>query len=503
MFLRNLDDAKGLFDSLKGTFAGVGMTAFSRIIPSYFINPYNIVSLRATRDLSLLRKKAAIFCLEHEKGKSFPEKSFNSALLLAHPLTRRFLKGLPDPKHLLLYQNYPELEDLARKEGWHLLSNPSSLRVKVGQRSFFKRLAHELKLPLIPGDIHPVEVIHTRDYAHWERALGSRFVAQLPEIVQGGGKGTFFINSPSEYVMLRERLKENAWRGAVLKSVSMHRFVEGIPVSMALCLTKHGLLLTGLQKQLIDLPYCRSLTEDGVFCGHVWDDTPWPLSVTQKARKQALIIGEYLDSLGYKGILGIDFLIDKWHEQVYPLEINPRFTGAFPMLSLLHLKDKVIPMEVFHILEFLDVPYRVDVEELNAIYAGSVVGSHVLLFILSQRNTNTIDLPSAGLYEYDPDKGKICFVKGAFDYREIKNKCQFIITDGPPVNCGEAFASSDLLYRVCRLLFSYPVVDDDGVLEPHAHRAVDWAYKKMGISPPGTGVMEITNNKSQITNKFQ
>ena len=485
MFLRNLDDVKGLFDSFRGTIAGVGMTAFSRILPSYFINRYNIVSLRATRDISLLRQKADIFCLEHEKRKDFPEKSFNSTLLLAHPLTKHFLKGLPDPKHFLLYQNYPELEDLAGKEGWNLLSNPASLRVKVGQRYFFKQLVHELKLPSIPGDIHPVEVIHTRGYEHWERVLGSRFVAQLPEVVQGGGKGTFLINSPSEYVMLRERLKENTWRGAALKSVSMNGFVEGIPVSMALCLTRHGPLLTGLQKQLIDLPYCSGLAEDGVFCGHVWDDAPWPLSVTQKARKQALIIGEYLNSLGYKGIMGIDFLMDKSRERVYPLEINPRFTGAFPMLSMLHIQDRVIPMEVFHILEFLDVPYRVDVEKLNASYALPIKGSHILLFLLSKGDGNSMNMSNAGLYEYDPEKGRIFFVKGAFDYREIKNERQFIITDGPPENNGGAFASSDPLSRLCRLLFSYPAVDDDGVLAPNASRAVDWAYKKMGISEIG------------------
>ncbi len=487
MFLRNLDDAKGLFDSLKGTFAGVGMTAFSRIIPSYFINRYNIVSLRATRDISLLRQKADIFCLEHEKGKSVREKGFNSALLLDHPQTRHLLKGLSDPKHLLLYQNYPELEDLARKEGWHLLSNPSSLRVKVGQRSFFKRLAHDLKLPFIPGDIHPLEAVHTHGYEHWEGVLGPRFVVQLPEVVQGGGKGTFFIHSPSDYVMLRERLKEKSWRGVLLKSVSLHRFVEGIPLSMALCLTRHGLLLTGFQKQLIDLPYCSALIEDGVFCGHVWDNTIWPLSVTQKARKQALIIGEYLHSLGYKGIFGIDFLMDKIHERVYPIEINPRFTGAFPMLSLIHIKDGIIPMEVFHILEFLDVPYRVDMEELNARYALPVKGSHILLFLLSKGNGDAMNIPDAGLYEYDPEKGKISFMKGAFDYREIKNERQFIIADGPPLNREAAFASSDPLYRLCRLLFSFPATDEDGLLEPHARRAVDWVYKKMGISPPGTG----------------
>ena len=40
------------------------------------------------------------------------------------------------------------------------------------------------------------------------------------------------------------------------------------------------------------------------------------------------VIAEHLASLGYRGLLGIDFLIDEWQQRVYPIEINPRFTGA-------------------------------------------------------------------------------------------------------------------------------------------------------------------------------
>jgi len=37
MFLRELDHVRDLFESVHGTFVGVGMTAFPRIIPSYFL----------------------------------------------------------------------------------------------------------------------------------------------------------------------------------------------------------------------------------------------------------------------------------------------------------------------------------------------------------------------------------------------------------------------------------------------------------------------------------
>jgi hypothetical protein len=277
-------------------------------------------------------------------------------------------------------------------------------------------------------------------------------------------------------------LKEKLWRGAVLKSVSIHKFVEGTPVSMALCLTKFGLLFTAIQRQLIDLPYCEGLTENGIFCGHVWEETPWPRYVTQKAQKQAQTIGEHLNSLGYRGIFGIDFLIDSEREQVYPIEINPRFTGAFPMLSLLHIERLLIPMEVFHILEFLGVEYRIDLEELNSGYANPGSGSHLLLFLLSEKDKVSTARLNAGLYEYSPQKGSFHFVKKAFDYRHIENESQFIITDGPPERSGEGAGSSDPLFRLCRFLFSYPVTGNDGSLKFLPRRAVDWAYNSIGNS---------------------
>jgi len=480
MLLRNLSDARELLYSVKGVFAGVGMTAFSRIAPAYFLNSYSIVSLRRTRDLLFLREKARIFCLEEELGGVIREKGLNSAVLLAHSLAREFIKGLPNPGYLLVYQNYPLLETLARQEGWFLLANPSALRLRVTDRSFFYRMVNDLSLPVIPGGIQPVKELWERDYQYWAETLGPEFVVQLPDVTQGGGRGTFFVRSPRDYTRLRERLRNSSWREISLKSVSFHRYINGIPVSVTLCVTTHGILLTGIQTQLIDLPYCENLPEDGVFCGHVWDDTPWPSSITGEARRQARAIGTYLAALGYKGILGIDFLIDKSRERIFPLEINPRLTGAFPMLSLLHIRNGTIPLEAFHMLEFLNVPYQVDVEDLNARYEEPLRGSHVLLFLLSNEKRTMSGGLDAGLYDWERERETFSFVRGAIDYHAFENDRQFVVVDGPPDTGGKALASSDPLHRLCRLLFPYPVVDENGILEPPARRAIEWAYGQMG-----------------------
>ena len=489
MFVGDLADVRNLFDSVRGTISGVGITAYSRLIPAYFCQPYYIIALRKTLDLPLLRKRVEIFCLEEEMGHSVEAEGFNSARLLSHPAAREFLKKMTGPRYLLLYQSYPDLEDLAEREGWTLLANTSSLRMRVADRAFFRRMADHLKLNRVSGDIYPISDFFAFNYEYWAREIDPQLVIQFPEIRQGGGRGTFFAKSDSDYQRIQKTLRRGTWRGIELETVAIHRFMDGIPASLALCLTRHGTLYSGLQRQLIDLPYCKDIPESGIFCGHSWGEPDWPSHVKAEALRQARLIGEYLAGMGYKGILGIDFLISRDQKRVYPLECNPRFTGAFPMLSQLQLWHNIIPMDVFHMLEFLDLPYEVDTASLNARYEEPIRGSHIILF----RGPNAIfkgeGLPDAGLYERDPDSGRISFVGGASDYREIRGEPQFIIIDGPPALPESCKAESDTgenglplpdpLQRICRILFPVPIVNERETLSPGVLSVVDWVYNEM------------------------
>lgn len=475
MFLQELKDVRNLLHARTGSIVGVGMTAFSRIVPAYFIDSYHVAALSRTADLPLLRKRADIFCLE-EAGGSLPENGRNSACLLSHALTRGYLNSLPDPKYLFLYQGYPDLEDLAKKEGWVLLANPADLRLRLRERAFFQQMAASLELCQVPGAIQPIAVIHKKDYKVWAGDLGPELVIQLPDIAQGGGRGTFFIRSARAYDRLRERLKGDVWRDVALTSVLIRRFVKGTPASVAICATRHGILISGLQKQLIDLPYCAYSSENGIFCGHVWDGNPWTEAVQEAALKQAEKIGTYVTALGYRGVLGIDFIVDEKAGQVYPLEINPRLTGAFPMLSLLHIQNGIIPLDIFHMLEFLDLPYRIDVSELNRRYRTPLKGSHLLLFFPPEGQDVRGFRIRAGVYEVKPGDPVIRFVRDGMDYADISNENQFIVLDGPPAPKAVEKASGDSFSRLCHLLFPYPVADAGGALLPHARRVLDWIY---------------------------
>jgi hypothetical protein len=474
MLLRDLDDAKEIFASLEGTIVGVGMTAYSRIVPAYFTDSYRIAALRQTKDLASLRKKAAVFCLEEARGRPSREKGFNAARLLSHPEITSYLQSLPEPTCLLPYQSYPELEDQALGNGWVVLANPASLRAQLAGRAFFERLARKLRLRRTPGGIHSVRALQGYDYGWWAKTLGDQLVVQLPEVLQGGGRGTFFVRTSSEYERLRKQLQKGHWRGVALKSASVRRLVEGTAASIILCITRHGVLFSALQQQLIDLPYCRDVFEKGIFCGHAWGSETWSSQSKAEALDQAQRIGAHLAALGYKGIAGIDFVIENDTGHVYPLEINPRFTGAFPMLSLLLMDQGKIPMEVFHILEFMGASYRVDVEAMNAIYAEPITGSHILLFLISVDSILARVPLRAGLYDMGPKR--ISFLGAAADYQDIANERQFVVVDGPQETNGVAFAPQDPLFRLCRLLFRTPVVDDTGRLTRRVQKAADWVH---------------------------
>jgi hypothetical protein len=186
--------------------------------------------------------------------------------------------------------------------------------------------------------------------------------------------------------------------------------------------------------------------------------------------------------------VGVDFIVEKETQQVYALEMNPRFTGALPMLSLLHMDRQRIPMEVFHILEFLDLPYRIDVVALNAAYAKPITGSHLLLFLLSGDNMLAAPPIKAGLYDVGSEG--IYFLREASEYQDIEKESQFVIVDGPGETNGVKFAPEDSLFRLCRVLFRTPVINRAGHLTAPARKAADWVHgaltkRKRTSSPAG------------------
>ena len=72
---------------------------------------------------------------------------------------------------------------------------------------------------------------------------------------------------------------------------------------------------------------------------------------------------------GYRGYFELDFLIDLDNDALYLGELNPRVTGASSMTNHAAFAHADAPLFLFHLLEFSDVEFDIDFDELNARWA--------------------------------------------------------------------------------------------------------------------------------------
>ena len=129
------------------------------------------------------------------------------------------------------------------------------------------------------------------------------------------------------------------------------------------CITGHGTIVGPFMTDLTGYPELTPYK--GGWCGN--DLFPEALTPTQRATAISHVqrLGGRLAQEGYKGFLEIDVLIDTDTDEVYLGELNPRISGASSMTNVTAGAYADVPLFLFHLLEFMDVDYVVDVEEIN------------------------------------------------------------------------------------------------------------------------------------------
>ncbi len=133
------------------------------------------------------------------------------------------------------------------------------------------------------------------------------------------------------------------------------------------CVTKHGTVVAPLMTELVGF---KELTPyKGGWCGNEIYADCFTKSIRDKARKYTRLFGDQLLKEGYKGYFELDFLIDTDTNELYLGELNPRVTGASSITNHAVFALADVPLFLFHILEFMDVDYEINVDQLNRRWA--------------------------------------------------------------------------------------------------------------------------------------
>ncbi len=111
----------------------------------------------------------------------------------------------------------------------------------------------------------------------------------------------------------------------------------------------------------------------------------------------------------------MDFLIDTDTRQVYLGEINPRVSGASPLTNLITSTYGGCPIYFFHMLEFMDVEWELDLAQIQKRWAEFDNWSQPILKYPIDNVEMITKAPASGIWQMD-DRGDIKLVRKSIDW---------------------------------------------------------------------------------------
>lgn len=422
----------------------VGATPYTRIAPAFFMKNYEIFCLKDCLEIRDLRKYTNIYCLEQEQPAEI-DKIKSTTEIIQHPAFLNYLKKYRRRYSLLFYMMGGVLHKKLKENKLPYLANHPLIARDVLYKASFRQILKDLHLPTLPDKLMSKEEFLAVDYQTLTKEFGPSFVCQRGDYDTGGQRGTFFVHQAKDLKMVKGNYQKEAnftphhfeglsqtstfkKSGAGFTKVQISKFIKGNSLSMLGCVTQSGILTSCLQTQLIDVPEVLDGEQVlGQFLGHDWGNKDYSEAAVNLAEKIVITMGEYLAKKNFKGIFGIDMMYDPQEpDMIYPIECNPRFTGAFPMVSLLMLEKGLPPFDLFHILEHRRIKYEVNVPALNKLYKEVLPQSNI--YIGGQKVVRMPVAMKQGIYGFN-ESGDIKYLRpGVFPWH-LKSEFEFLAID--------------------------------------------------------------------------
>ena len=335
--------------------------------PIYFISATNFNLLGADEWIKGFKFICHIECFDGLHPNVFspknemPHDAFESIedinnYLLQHPevqsyIESRKINGKAGKALFLMFDE--KTEKLAEKLGLEVIFPNASMRNAMDNKVNTNRIAEKAGVPCVPYVLSPV-----KNYKHLgevsNSTLGDDLVIQTP--FGDSGHTTFFINNEKEYLKYADEIEQE-------DEVKIMKRINCRGSAIEACVTKHGTIVAPLMTELVGF---SALTPyKGCWCGNeIYPDAFTP-AIRKKTRKYTQLFGDQLRTEGYKGYFELDFLIDQDNGEVYLGELNPRVTGASSITNHAVFALADAPLYLFHILEWMDHDYELNVNMLN------------------------------------------------------------------------------------------------------------------------------------------
>lgn len=461
---------------------GVGPSAWPRAISGYYFPKFKVLCSNDCQDNELIRNEGISVYSQKQIDKYVEISPITPGNIISTDLAKKFISGINEPFKFLIYKSMGKFEKVCEKNGWGFLGNTMEVRDKYEDKRIFKEIIRDLGIDSIPGDNLPIGKVNITLIKKYQMKFGQKkLVLQLAEATWGGGSGTFFIENEQDFNKYKKRVDElftnleNTKKA--ISTVNIAPFIEGISSSIPCCATRFGTFTGSIQTQLVDIEEvgAKLPTRSGVFAGHDWVYKRFSAKSQLEATAIGRKFGDFIYKNGYKGIFGLDLIVDK-SGKVWPVECNPRETDAFPLITMLQMEKGAIPMQVFHNLEHLNSDYQIDFNEIDESYKQNYEASQILIYNKSTDYLVDRFVIQAGIYKID--KGTLRFVRPGFATWHIENESEFLLTEDISKEPGNIYDPHE---RMLRLIRKGPMLNVNGSFRQDSAKIVDKIYKSLGL----------------------
>lgn len=323
--------------------------------------------------------------------------------LLVHPevieyINSRKVNGQAGKALFLMFNE--KTEQLARILGLDVCFPSAQLRTFLDNKVNTNRIAEKAGVACVPNVLS--KVTSYEQLRELSAALGENLVVQTP--FGDSGHTTFFISNEEEYnIYADEILKEDEVK--IMKRINCKgTAIEG-------CVTQHGTIVAPLMTELVGFdaltPY------KGGWCGNEIYPNAFNADIREKAKVYTQRFGDQLRKEGYKGYFELDYLIDQDNGEVYLGELNPRVSGVSSLTNHSKFAMTDVPLFLFHLLEWMEIPYEINADELTNRWAEAQnMDSWSQLVLKHTRKTLELatKVPRSGIWEMK-NNGNINFKK--------------------------------------------------------------------------------------------
>jgi hypothetical protein len=331
--------------------------------------------------------------------------------LLRHPEIRAVMgKEGPRPKVAMVFFD-EETEKICAEYGYDLILPSAELRKHLDSKIVTTRLGNEAGALSVPNVLTEVSSYEELLAAAEAGGLGRDLVVQTP--YGDSGKTTFFVATVGDWERDGGEIVDEAIK--VMKRIN-HR-----AIAVEAVITRHGTVVGPFMSELTGH---KELTPyKGGWCGN--EMFPGVLSPENRHKAGQLVrnLGDRLAAEGYRGFFEVDVLLDTDADEVYLGELNPRISGASAITNVTAGAYADIPLFLFHLLEYMDVDYELDVDEVNARWdrlASADLWSQMIIKEIGPIVEHIDAAPATGQWYLDADQ-ELVFRRAALDWHQLQN----------------------------------------------------------------------------------